>query len=104
MPKEPKPALTAQELQEVFRLFTEEELQGFRERAALWQSGPEGVRNLEAYLQDTTLVLMQLTGAIATGQKTLVGQNGLAIWAKTVKDFPMLAERVLGILASKETA
>ncbi len=88
---------------EVLSLFTEEQLAGYVKRAALWlDSGAEGVRDLEDYLQRNTLLLMQITGDVATGKIKLPGSKGLDIWAKSVKDFPVLAERVLGILKERE--
>lgn len=96
-------ALGGEELPaEAAALFTPEVLGAFRQRADFWMSGPEGVQDLELELQKVTLVMMQISSAVATGTITLPGRSGLNIWARTIRDFPALAQRVLDILADRE--
>jgi alkylation response protein AidB-like acyl-CoA dehydrogenase len=87
---------------EAAELFTPEVMKRFRDRADLWMSGPEGVRDLELELQRVTLVMMQISSSVATGAIVLPGRSGLNIWARTIRDFPALAQRVLDILAERD--
>jgi alkylhydroperoxidase/carboxymuconolactone decarboxylase family protein YurZ len=96
-------ALGGEELpEEAAALFTPEVMAAFRARADFWMEGPEGVRDLEVELQKVTLVMMQISSAVATGTIVLPGRSGLNIWARTIRDFPVLAQRVLDILATRE--
>lgn len=88
--------------EEAAALFTPKVLGEFRERADFWMSGPEGVQDLETELQKVTLVMMQISSSVATGTIVLPGRSGLNIWARTIRDFPVLAQRVLDILAKRE--
>jgi hypothetical protein len=96
-------ALGGEELpEEAAALFTPEVMAAFRARADFWMEGPEGVRDLEVELQKVTLVLMQISASIATGQIVLPGRSGLNLWGRVIRDFPITAQRVLDILAERE--
>jgi len=88
---------------ETLALFSPEQMQKYAERATMWMSGPEGVRDLEDYLQHSTLMLMQVTADVAAGRVALPGRSGMNIWARAIRDFPTLAQNVLNILAERET-